>query len=524
MTRSSRIWHLLNGGLLLLVLLGARLGYWHVLRGRELQPVALDPVVAAAQYAGDRDSEAPVTLEGLPQPVIQRTIIALQGLERGAIYDRNGQPLAFNEVDANGVTVRRYTDPSLAHVVGYASGVGTGVTGLERAFNLSLLGLDRLDTRINQTLHRPVQGSHVYLTIDSRIQRAATEALAGRTGAVVVLDAHSGAVLAMTSAPTFDPNQILEPDYMRALLEGCGGGCPSVLLNRATQGLYTPGSTWKTVTLIAALDSGQTAPDRVFDFGPSVQTANGSYFVYEVDGGVITDPNHPEQVLNLTQSFAASANAAFARLGDELGGERMLNYAGRLGFSSSRGAPPIEIDASAGQISNNPADIRDNNLLRASAAIGQGEVLATPLNMALVIAAVVNAGDVPRPHLLQSVRHPDGQVLSSEPRGNWISNAMKPATAELVRGMLINNILAGKPASAAVPGATAGGKTGTAQLGGALAPHAWYVGFADDGQHSVAIAVIIETTGSSRSLAAPVFAQAAAAALRFLNEAVEAGT
>ncbi len=90
--------------------------------------------------------------------------------------------------------------------------------------------------------------------------------------------------------------------------------------------------------------------------------------------------------------------------------------------------------------------------------------------------------------------------------------------------MLINNILAGKPASAAVPGATAGGKTGTAQLGGALAPHAWYVGFADDGQHSVAIAVIIETTGSSSSLAAPVFAQAAAAALRFLNEAVEAGT
>ena len=278
------------------------------------------------------------------------------------------------------------------------------------------------------------------------------------------------------------------------------------------------------MTLIAALDSGQSAPDRVFDIGPPVQGGGGSYFVYEVDGGVITDPNHPEQVLTLEQSFAASANAAFARLGDELGGDRMLTYAARLGFSSPRGAPPIEVDASASQVSNNPAEIRDNNLLRASAAIGQGEVLATPLNKALVIAAVVNGGDVPLPHLLQTVRHPDGQVLSTEPRGDWISNAMEPATAELVRGMLINNIKAGKPASAAVPGATAGGKTGTAQLGGALAPHAWYIGFADDGQHSVATAVLIETTGSGTSVAAPVFSQIASAALRFLDEPVDAGT
>jgi penicillin-binding protein A len=517
-TRSSRIWHLLNGGLLLLVLLTARLGYWHVVRGRELQPVALDPVVAAAQYAGSDDPEAPVTLETLPQPVIQRTVIALQSLQRGAIFDRNGQPLAYTELDANGDPVRRYTDPSLAHVVGYTSGLGTGVNGLERSFNLSLLGIDRLDSRINQMLHRPVLGSNLYLTIDSRIQAAANAALAGRAGAVVVLDAHTGAVLAMTSAPTFDPNRVLEPEYMQALLQGCGGGCPSVLLNRATQGLYTPGSTWKTVTLIAALDSGQAKPDRVFDFGPPVQTPNGSYYVYEVDGGVITDPNHPEQVLNLTQSYAASANAAFARLGDELGGDRMLDYAGRLGFSSRRGAPPIEIDASASQVANNPDDLRSNNLLRASAAIGQGEVLATPLNMALVVAAVVNNGDMPRPHLMGSLRQPEGQVLSGEPRGNWVSNVMRTTTAEQVRAMMVNNVQSGKPASAAVPGATAGGKTGTAQLGGAAAPHAWYVGFADDGQHAVAVAVIIENIGSGSSVAAPVFSQTAAAALRFLNE------
>ena len=520
MTRAGRIWHLLNGGLLLLLVLSLRLGYWHVVRGRELQPVALDPVVAAAQYSGSDDPEAPVTLETLPQPVIQRTVIALQGLNRGTIFDRNGQPLAFTDTDADGDRVRRYTDASLAHVVGYVSGLGTGVNGLERSFNLSLLGIDRIDSRVSQTLHQPVEGSDLYLTIDSRIQQAAAQALAGRAGAVVVLDAHTGAVLAMTSAPTFDPNRVLDGDYMAALLQGCGGGCPSVLLNRATQGLYTPGSTWKTVTLIAALDTGLAEPGRVFDFGDPVQTPNGSYYVYTVDGGVITDPNHPERVLDLTGSYAASANAAFARLGDELGGETLLDYAARLGFSSPRGAPPIEIDASASQAANNPEDMVTNNLLRASAAIGQGEVLATPLNMALVAAAVVNNGDLPRPHLVASVRHPNGTVLSGEPRGNWASDIMRASTAEQVREMMANNVRVGKPASAAVPGATAGGKTGTAQLGGTLAPHAWYVGFADDGEHAVAIAVIIENIGSGSSVAAPVFSETAAAALRFLKEPV----
>jgi peptidoglycan glycosyltransferase len=140
--------------------------------------------------------------------------------------------------------------------------------------------------------------------------------------------------------------------------------------------------------------------------------------------------------------------------------------------------------------------------------------------MALVVAAVVNDGDMPRPHLVLNVRHPNGQVLSGEPRGNWVSNVMRRGTAEQVRAMMVNNIQSGKPASAAVPGATAGGKTGTAQLGGALQPHAWYVGFADDGQHAVAVAVIIENIGSGSSVAAPVFSRTAAAALQYLNDTI----
>src|SRR5207248_697062 len=127
-------------------------------------------------------------------------------------------------------------------------------------------------------------------------------------------DASTGAVLAMASQPRFDPNRVLDPAYTTGLLNGCGGapGCQSVFVNRATQGLYTPGSTFKTVTLIAALDTGQVTPATVFDFGQRLSGPNGGYYVYNVGGGVVPDPNHVEPQLSLEMSYAKSANAAFA--------------------------------------------------------------------------------------------------------------------------------------------------------------------------------------------------------------------
>jgi peptidoglycan glycosyltransferase len=515
-TLGRRIWHLANLGLALLLLLTARLGYWTVARGRELQPVVLDPVEAARQYTGDEspDPSVPVTLSQLPQPVIQRTVAALTAITRGTIYDRHGRPLAYSETLDTGQAVRRYPEPSLAHVIGYVTGLGTGAAGLEHSQNLTLLGLDRLDTRVGQLIHEPVIGSDLVLTVDSRTQRAAAEALGGRAGAVVALDARTGAVLAMVSAPGYDPNRVLEPGFLRGLAEGGG----AVLLNRATQGVYTPGSTWKTVTLIGALDAGTTAPDRVFDFGPPVEGPGGRYYVYEVGGGAIIDPNHPEQVLDLTRAYAASANAAFARMGDELGGERFLEYAARLGIGGARGAPPIEIEAVAGQVANDPAAVLNDRFLLASSAIGQGEVLASPLQLALIAAAVVNEGDVPRPHLILSVRHPSGRPLAGEPRGPWIRGAMRPRTAEWAHDIMVFSVAEGGGRFAQVPGLTVGGKTGTAQLGGDQNPHALFIGFAEDGTHAVAIAVVVDHGGSGAEVAAPIFAQVAEAAMRNLKE------
>ena len=522
MTLSMRLWHIINFSLLLMLLLSARLIYWPLLRGRELEPVVLDPLHAAAQYTGAEVPPAgPIALDALPQPVIQRTVAALSNIQRGGIYDRNGQPLAVSRPNEQGSPVRVYSDPSLAHTVGYVSGFGVGVTGIEQSFNRSLLGLDRFDTQLQNLAHQPITGSDVYLTIDSRIQQAASQALGQRAGAIVVLDSHTGAVLAMVSSPTFDPNRILDPAYANSLLAGCAGqpGCDGILLNRATQGLFVPGSTWKTVTLIAALDSGLVTRDTVFDLGPPLQSPEGPYFVYSVDGGTIEDRNHSLQRLNLDQAFARSANAVFARLGDELGGDTLLEYAGRLGFSSPRGAPPIEIAASAAQAANDPDSLRANNLLRAASAIGQGEVLASPLNLALMTAAVLNDGDVPMPHLLYSLRHPDGQQLTDEPGGWWLRGAMRPATANTVREMMIVSA-EGAGGRASVPGATTGGKTGTAQLSGSANPHAWFTGFAENERHNLTITVLVENGGSGSQVAAPIFAQVAQAALAYLDEPV----
>lgn len=522
MTLGRRAWHIASVMIVLLMLLSLRLVYWPLLRTRDLQPVALD----ALQYADKEgeEVEAALTLQDLPQPVIQRTAQRLATITRGAVYDRNGRVLAYEPAGGDEMPARFYTEPSLAHTIGYVSGLRAGVAGIEYGENESLLGLDRLDGQLSQLVHQPLMGSNIYLTIDSRVQRTAAQALGDRPGAVVALDAHTGAVLAMVSSPRFDPNQVLNEGYIRSLIDSCGGApdCSTPFLNRATQGLYSPGSTWKTVTLLAALDTGQVTKDTVFDFGEPRQGASGIYYVYPVDGFEIQDPNHKERKLDLMHAYMVSANAAFARMADEMDPEVLLRYASRFGFSDGvANRPPIEIGASASLVARNPGDLATNNVLRASTGFGQGELLASPLSMALVAATVVNDGDMPSPHLIQAVHSPSGRLLHGESQRDWVSNVVKSSTAQLAREMMIAVVTGGSGGAATVPGLTVGGKTGTAQLDGNQAPHAWFIGFAEQGGRAVAIAVLVEHGGSGAQVAAPIFARVAEAALLHLGEPVE---
>lgn len=510
MTLERRAWVVARILTVILVLVSLRIIYWQMIRGEELQPVAASSIE---------------DIDRLPQPVVQRTIDLLRTIRRGSIYDRNGRLLAADIAASNGGPVRFYSEPSLAHAIGYVSGLRIGVTGLELTYNNTLLGLDRPDAQLERMLNRPVVGSDLILTVDSYVQRAAEKALNGRPGAVVVLDAQSGAILAMTSAPRFDPNRVLDSGYKAELMDACGGktNCQAPFLNRATQALYSPGSTWKTVALIAALDTGQVKPDTLFDFGQPIQGSDGSsYYAYQVDGGIIPDPNHTQSQLNLEMSYATSANAAFARIGDEMPADTLLRYAARFGF----GAPgeisfPLEIETTPAQLARDPHSLYENNLLRASTAIGQGELLSSPLNIGMVVLSVLNDGNLPLPYFVQSVKGPDGSEVERPPNRHVLRNLMKAETAQQVRQMMLRVVTDGTGQKAQIPGALVGGKTGTAQLGGDLEPHSWFAGFAQNENHAVVVVVLIENGGEGSQTAAPVFAEVAKAALAHLGEPVE---
>jgi peptidoglycan glycosyltransferase len=523
MNLTQRIWHVATVIILLSFLLSARLVYWQLVRADELQPVILNPIRSATpsdeRLLKEVGPETLAEMENLPPPVRQRLAELLGNITRGAIYDRNGRPLAYDVAGEGGARTRFYAEPSVAPLLGYVSSFGLGVAGVEATYNETLLGLDRLDSQLSRLLHQPVTGNDLYLTVDSRVQRAASEGLAGRPGAVVVLDADNGAILALASSPTFDPNRILDRDYFASLLNCATAECRDALLNRATQGLYTPGSTWKTVTLITALDSGQVTPQTVFDFGEPRQGPNGIYYVYEVDGAVIVDPNHAESRLDLVGAYVKSANAAFARLGDEMPPQTMVEYATRLGFGAEAEPLPLRIPVATTQIANEIDALLNNNVLQAATGFGQGELLVTPLHMALMVSAVVNEGNIPRPHLLLRVQAPSGDVRQQAEPEFWLVGAMRPETAQQVADIMVT--AAQRLGIGGSGGITVGGKTGTAQLGGDQRPHAWYIGFARKGERTVVIAVVVEHGGSGASVALPIFSQVADAALNHLGEPVE---
>jgi penicillin-binding protein A len=537
MILERRIWNIGNLFALLLLVLTFRIVYWQMVRGSELTPLVLDPIAAAASYAGESsnpsDQEALDYLAGggglielgsLPQPVIQRTMDLLTTITRGSIYDRNGRLLAYDGENQDGQRLRFYTEPSLAHVLGYTSGLRTGITGLELSYNTVLLGLNRIDARLGQILHQPIQGSDIILTIDSQVQRAAEKALEGNAGAILVLDGRSSAVLAMANAPRFDPNMILSEGYLSSLLESCGDGpeCRAPLINRATQGSYTPGSTWKTITLIGALDTGQVSTETVFDFGEPRSGPDGIYYVYEVDGGIVPDPNHREARLDLELSYAKSANAAFARMGDEMPPEVMVDYAARFGFSRPEVERyPIEIPYTPSVLARDTNSLYDNNLLRAVTAIGQGELLTNPLNMGMVMLTILNDGNMPVPYFVENVREPGGNLSNGQVKGQVLGGIIKPETADIVKEMMIAVVEKGSAGRASVQGLTVGGKTGTAQVGGNQLPHAWFTGFAEDNERSVVIVVLVENSGEGSRVAAPIFAEMAQVALGTMGQPVE---
>jgi peptidoglycan glycosyltransferase len=202
-------------------------------------------------------------------------------------------------------------------------------------------------------------------------------------------------------------------------------------------------------------------------------------------------------------------------MADEMGGDTFVRYSQKLGFSDPQIDErfPLEIPYSPSQLANNVETLYDNNLLRAATGIGQGELAVTPLEMGMVVLPVLNGGSLPAPYFVDMIDSPTGFDFGGRAKGQVVRDTMSRQTAETVKEIMIFDVEEGYGLQAGVPGLTVGGKTGTAQLGGEETPHSWFIGFAEDGDRAVVMAVLVENAGHGSEVAAPIFAQIAQVAL-----------
>lgn len=400
---------------------------------------------------------------------------------------------------------RSYADGKLyAPATGFYS-LLYGATGIEQAQNSVLAGTDdSLFVRrvIDLLTGTQPKGGSVRLTLDAKAQRAAYRGLqrTGGKGAVVAIDPSTGAILALVSSPSYDPNLLASHSTaeVRRNYERLSAAPSRPMLNRALRQTYPPGSTFKVVTAAAALESGR--------YGPDTEVLNDR----ELDLPLTTTtlPNYDNAPCSssgratLTDALKRSCNAAFGKVGLELGAAALRTQAEQFGFNSAFEVPMRSV---ASRFPEDPDEPQT-----AQSAIGQFDVRATPLQMAAVVAAVANRGVLMAPYLVKDLIAPDAVSVLESTRPRELGTAVSPQTAASLAAMMTAVVDDGTGTNARIDGVKVAGKTGTAQQGGNRRPHAWFVSFApSDTDAKVAVAVVIEAGGdaaeiSGNELAAPI--------------------
>jgi penicillin-binding protein 2 len=386
-----------------------------------------------------------------------------------------------------------------------------GQAGLESQYNRSLMGKDGLrrlivnsrGAEVTQTgIEPPVDGPSLTLTLDSELQAAMDQAFKGRSGSAVALDPLTGEILAMTSTPGYDPN-VFSTGLDPAVWGRLSTDPATPLVNRVIQGQYAPGSLFKVVTAMAALEEGVITPETTF-FCPGYLSIYGTVFHCHRAAG--------HGLMNVTKALQQSCNVFFWEVGVRLEIERIARYAKMMGLGAPTG---IDLPHEASGLIPSP-DWKERVLKSkwyagetVSVAIGQGQVTVTPIQMAR-IAAFVATGRLPRPHLVKAIG--GAPVAMPEPE----SLPIKAGTLDIVReGMrqVVNEMGTGWRAQ--LPGITVCGKTGSAQVvahallarhagNQAMLPHGWFIGFAPKDKPRIALAVLVEHGGSGGEAAAPV--------------------
>ncbi len=448
-----------------------------------------------AWAAGDLADRQDNQIERVAQFTIKRGDIRSRGLNYAINRAEKvgGRTLYFREYPQRGLA---------AHVHGYST-QSRFRTGLERSMNDYLTGQNAnlstvLDTTLDRLKGATIEGNDLVLTLNPKAQRAALEALGTRCGAVVALEVRTGKVRVMASSPTYDPN-LVEGHFNRVTNVRADCKRPDALLNRATAGLYAPGSIFKVVTASAAIDSGR--------FKPTSSFVDPGYC--EVYGKRVNnyDTSSPFGRLDLRAALKYSVNSVFCNIGKALGAKKLVEYMKRFGFYST---PPLETPTNERAPSGlykgtelfDPKE--DSDVDPGRFAFGQERLLVTPLQMAMLAATIANDGVVMRPYVVDRVVAPNGSiVVRTKPQD--LGRAVKTETAKEVAAMMQEAVEGGTGTAAKISGLTVGGKTGTAETGIAGLNTTWFISYAGREQPEVAIAVVVEQQNSTGgATAAPV--------------------
>jgi len=442
----------------------------------------------------------------------KRPLLEQQQIRRGRILAADGTVIAKSVAKGKGDArrfVRRYPEGSLfGHPIGY-SFVREGDSEFEQFHNDELVGNESEFASILDELTGTTQeGNDIVTNIDANAQRVALNGLeAAGFGAVVALVPSTGEVKVMASNKSFDPNRI--PTEITKLNRN---GIETPLLNRATQGLYPPGSTFKVVTAAAGLESGTITPETPIDAPGTI----------EVEGNPLSnDFNEDFPGATLDTALTNSVNTWFAQLGQKVGQDKLFETMEKFGFNAT---PPIDLPDD--EVYNSGVTVEGQTLTRndpidlGRMSIGQERLLATPLQMAMVAAAVANGGKLMKPQIWNRVIDPDGRVSDRLDPDEYSEPVSEQTAADLTTAME-GVVSEGTGTNAAIPGVAVAGKTGTAETpgnkacgGGIEQNQAWFIGFAPADDPQIAIAASVECTEQfGNDIAAPIFREVAEAIL-----------
>ncbi len=417
--------------------------------------------------------------------------------DRGAILV-DGKPVAESvKSDDTYKYQRRYPDGGLyAPLTGYFSYI-FGRGGLENSQNRVLSGSDNrlfVNRVVDLVSNKKPKGGSVELTIDPLAQKAAAEGLkrlgTDTKGAVVALDPKSGAVLAMVNQPSYNPNKLASHDFaaVQKSWNSLNADKDQPMTNRTTQQTLPPGSTFKLVTAAAALENGVV--DNIDDkikAGATLRFPGIQYTLPNENGG-----NCGGDRITFEQALNVSCNVAFGALAGKIGQDKLASQAAKFGF----GTDPIDgLAANPSRFTAGETKLEAPQL--AQSGIGQFEVATTPLQMAMVAAGIANNGEVMKPYVVKTVRSPNLRVIENA-QPERFSQAMSSSNSAKLRDMMVSTVTRGTATSAQISGVDVGAKTGTAQSTPDRPPYAWFVSFAPADDPKVAVAVLVESSDTSR--------------------------